>query len=574
MSGDPGGEEEAAAGRRWWREPEIAILIALVVAAYLVRIGDVSMRGEEPRRAQVAFQLQARGDWVVPWDQDTPFLSRPPFQNWLIAGSTMVCGSRAPWAVRLPSVLAMGLTVLLIYGYSRTRLSRVGALAAAAGFATFGELFTTGSQAETEMVFIALVSGSLLLWHWGQLRCWPATWTWMASYACVGLGVLCKGPQAPVYFFTAVTTYLLLTGQWRRLFTSAHVLGAAVGVGIVLCWLIPCIVRTSWPTAKAIVMNDATARMWYWPTRDLVWHLLRFPLETLGCTLPWSLLLLAYTSRAFRRSLAEARPLAFFQVLCVVPGFVSCWIPPEGQTRYFAPLYPCLAVLIGLVVDRLARADVPARLRRGWHQYVLLCAGTMVLAALAVLLGACLWANHATLWPWAEKWTVACGYAVAVAALVVLTLRGRHAGDPARVRMTALAIASFMVLTFTGVVTNIRARRSEDQPAAVARLKEQLPPGHRMVSLGHIDDLFGYYYGLPIQPLHGFVDPQGLTTTSGVYFCFTFVGNARPQLPFAWEEVSAISMDRNHQPIPEEVVVIGRRLQTAASGTVTVPARP
>src|SRR4051794_18231038 len=64
-----------ASGERkcWWCEPELIVLIALVAAAYVVRIDDLSMRGEEPRRAQVAFEILQRGDWIVPREQGEPF---------------------------------------------------------------------------------------------------------------------------------------------------------------------------------------------------------------------------------------------------------------------------------------------------------------------------------------------------------------------------------------------------------------------------------------------------------------------------------------------------------------------
>ena len=220
MSDDAIPGSEAATRPTWWRKPEVAVLIVLVIAAYFVRLNDLSMRGEEPRRAQVAFEILQRGDWVVPREQGDPFLSRPPLQNWLIAASSTLFGTREAWAVRFPSAVAMLFTTLMIYGYCRTRLTRVGALAAAAGFATFAELFTIGAQAETEMVFIALVSASLILWHWGQLSNWPATTTWIVSYSCMALGVLCKGPQPPVYFVGSVGLYLLLTGRLRILFQS------------------------------------------------------------------------------------------------------------------------------------------------------------------------------------------------------------------------------------------------------------------------------------------------------------------------------------------------------------------
>ena len=121
----------------WWREPEVAFLFLLVVAAYLVRLGDVSMRAEEPRWTQVAAEIRQSGDWVVPREQGEPFLSRPPLHSWLIACSTLFFDSRDAWAVRFPSLLGMLGGTLLVYGYSRLSLSRLGALAAVAVAAWF-----------------------------------------------------------------------------------------------------------------------------------------------------------------------------------------------------------------------------------------------------------------------------------------------------------------------------------------------------------------------------------------------------------------------------------------------------
>ena len=68
--------------------------------------------------------------------------------------------------MRFPSLLATLLTTLMIYGYGRTFLSRLGALAAAASFATLADMFQMGRQAETEALFILLVA----------LRCSCGTW--------------------------------------------------------------------------------------------------------------------------------------------------------------------------------------------------------------------------------------------------------------------------------------------------------------------------------------------------------------------------------------------------------------
>ncbi len=223
--------------------------------------------------------------------------------------------------------------------------------------------------------------------------------------------MLCKGPQPPVYFLTAVGAYLLWTGQWRRLFSRAHLIGAAVGAAIVFAWLIPCALRTSWPEVWAIFTNDTSVRFRDWKALDVSVHLLRFPLEVLGCTLPWSLFLLGYLSRDLRRCLGAARPQTLFVTLCVASAFPTCWIPPEGQTRYFAPLYPCLAVLIGLMVQCCIRADLPAA-RAGWRRFTLLQGGFMLGAGVAVLLASVLLANHPRYGFWAERWPLALAYAL------------------------------------------------------------------------------------------------------------------------------------------------------------------
>jgi 4-amino-4-deoxy-L-arabinose transferase-like glycosyltransferase len=547
----------------WFRDAEVLVLLLVVLAAFVVRLGDVSMRGEEPRRAQVAFELVERSDWIVPREQGEPFLSRPPFHNWLIALSTLVCGTRDAWAVRLPSVLALLLTVLLLYGYARTYLSRTGALAAGVAFLTLGEMFTTGCQAETEMVFISLVSGSLLLWHWGEINRWPETRTWVLCYLCVGLGVLTKGPQPPVYFLGTVGGYLLWTGQWRRLIQRPHLTGCLVGAALVVTWLVLVARQEGWPVVWNVVLHDSAGRMSIWKPGLILEHLVRYPVEVLGCTLPWSLLLLCYLQGDLRRSLARAHPQVVFLGICVGVAFPTCWIPPSGETRYFAPLYPCLALLIGSVVERCAAADVSALLARCWRWYIYSFIVVMLAAGTAVSLAPFVLASSPRYQPWLEQPLIALGYGAAMVILAVLCFRARQAGSTTRVRTIVLAGACFMVLTLAGIVTNIRVRRSEDQANAVARLKRLLPAGQRLVSLGHVDALFAYYYRLPIEAVSR--QPADLAGRGLVYFCLDRYGTGRPALPFAWEEIAVISMERHHCACPLRAVVIGRCLPNEAA---------
>src|SRR5262245_47154749 len=124
---------ESTGGRAWF-ELELALLLVVVAAIYLTRLGSPNLRGEETRRGRVAVEMIQTGDWIVPRQQGELFLSRPPLQNWLIALVGLVRDGVDDLAVRLPSAVATILLAGLIYGYARGCLSPVGALVAGLSF--------------------------------------------------------------------------------------------------------------------------------------------------------------------------------------------------------------------------------------------------------------------------------------------------------------------------------------------------------------------------------------------------------------------------------------------------------
>jgi hypothetical protein len=197
----------------------------------------------------------------------------------------------------------------------------------------------------------------------------------------------------------------------------------------------------------------------------------------------------------------------------------------------------------------------------------------MLIAAAAVPIGALVLREHPQYAPWGEHPVFAILYAATAIVLGKLTLNAYRAGDRSRVRLAVLAVAAFMVLTVTGIATNIRIRRSEDQATPIAHLKERLPKDCRLVSLGHIDALFAYYYAEPIEPTPWAVSADSVPAADDVYFCFdTFIGY-RPTLPFEWEEVAAIPMDRYKYPPGKREVVIGKRHKILSANRLQGPAR-
>src|SRR5579871_3967477 len=103
----------------WWWEPELALLLVLGVGAYFTRMTALTIRGEESRRGLIAREMLTTGDWIVPRCQGVTLYSRPPLQNWLIAGLAVWRGEIDAVSMRLPSDIALLLTVVMIYGYAR-----------------------------------------------------------------------------------------------------------------------------------------------------------------------------------------------------------------------------------------------------------------------------------------------------------------------------------------------------------------------------------------------------------------------------------------------------------------------
>src|SRR5439155_12080365 len=282
QAGPEGGHQ-----KKWWRrlEWQALLLTGIVAAIYFVRLGDMSVRGEESRWATVATEMLRTGDWVVPRQQGVPFLSRPPLGSWLIALATLVRGQCDVWAVRLPAILATLLTSLLIYGYSRAFLSRFGAFTGALAYATMGQVLQLGRVGETEAVFTFFVSASWLVWHLGYVKQWSDTWIWTAGYGLAALGALVKGPQAPIYFVAVTGMFLIMHREWRGLFSWPHLAGVGVFAGIIACWQIPFFSKLGWPAVRAIWTSDTAMRFSEIRLQAVLEHMLTYPVEILVCTL-------------------------------------------------------------------------------------------------------------------------------------------------------------------------------------------------------------------------------------------------------------------------------------------------
>jgi 4-amino-4-deoxy-L-arabinose transferase-like glycosyltransferase len=533
---------------------DVAIIFAIVGAFYIARLTDLSIRGEESRWASIAQEMQRSGDWVVPRQQGLPFASRPPMGSWLIALAAIVRGECDLAAVRLPAVLAVFGLSLLVYGYCRSFLPRLGAIVAAMAYPAMPEILQMGRLAESDSVFAFFLGGAYLTWHWGWSRNWSRTATWSISYALLAMATLTKGPQAPVTFCAAIGIYLCATRQWGAIFSRAHAVGLAAFAILIGAWLVPFYATSGAALAWQTLASDSAGRFVGWHWAGFLEHFVRYPLEAIGCTAPWSFLLIAFASQRFRQAIRTPGSHGLYLFLCMAVGFVPCWISPGGQTRYLMPLYPCVAALSGWVVARSAEAESVAWVRSAlsgmrWVTLAVVCGFTATIAWLT-------WGAHggdAICWK-QPIWLMSA--LIVVTAIAVVLLRGFGLFPRGRVQwMRPLALAAFVGLAYAGVTVNQLKARQTDAEAVFAEVKLQI--AGRLVSLGWVHHKFLYLYGGPIEQLP---DENADRIPPGSYFCYTSWCDTHRTFPFPYEEIAAVNMDRVRFDRPQTQVIVVHRL--------------
>ncbi|MEX2093837.1 MAG: glycosyltransferase family 39 protein [Pirellulales bacterium] len=568
-----------ANSRTWSDLGVVALLVVIVSTIYGARLADQPAVGEECRWAVGAREMLATGDWIVPRQQGVVFPERPPMTMWLMAAVGWFRGEVDAIAIRLPSVVAIVLTSLLVYGYTRALVSGFAAFVAALAYASMGQVLQIGRMGESEAVFALFVSASLLLWHLGYTCQWRPMATWSIGFGCAALAALVKGPQAPVYFVAITAVYLAARRDWRYLISWQYAAGAAIFAVIIAAWQIPFYVATDFQSVAATWAGLATDRIFF---SGLAKHLVIFPLETFACLLPWSPILIALAKRDTRELLADQKPLVLFLAIALAVAYPTVWIVAGAQARYFMPLYPLIAVLVGLVIERCSVAALGRYPRRAWHQF-LLCSTTLVgLISLLALIPA-KWAlgSYQPLW-----FSLAL---VLIAAAAAAAIWKCYRSNSPSTRMIAVAtIAVFAGVTQAGVAINANIARWNDPTAAVARVQQIISSTTPLVSLTAIDHRFVYFYDAPIAELDWPRDADDLPL--GVdYFCFMRnpgdtarereAGRGRRwtktpgTLPFAWEEVATLCVERRLRNVPQRIVVLGRvvKPRQAIVSDATVP---
>lgn len=328
----------------------LLLVVALAAGLLFPNLSHPFLEPDEARYAEIAREMVASGDWVVPKLYNEAYNDKPPLFYWAIAGSFRIFGV-SEWAARLVPASAALTTIVASYLFGARWLgARSAALAAlvltlSVGFVQFGRVLIMDGLLCTT-VTLSLVTGFEAIGR-GRLR-WP--W-WLSSAAFCGLGVLTKGPVAFVLLAPPIAGHVWLTKSAVRIRVWHWLNYLVVAIGVAAPWFVVMALREPaflfhffWKhnVTRFFGENYHPHPMWFF-----------VPVLLLGC-MPWSLVAGAFARYFFARSTAARvyRPqtlgfLALWSCWCVIFFSLSRGkLPP-----YILPAMPAIALSFGWFLD-------------------------------------------------------------------------------------------------------------------------------------------------------------------------------------------------------------------------------
>ena len=372
---------------------------------------------DEPRYAQVAREMLARHDWITPTLGGSPWLEKPPLYYWQAMCAYRLFGV-SDWAARLPSPLDATVMVLAVYFFlfrfgGAAKLDGALMTASAAGVIGFSR------AASTDMPLAASFTLALLAWYaWHESGSRAALGIF---YASSGLGMLAKGPVAPLLAGVIIVIFALARGDWslvwRTLVTPMVLLFAA----IVVPWYAAVQVRNP-DFFRVFILEHNLGRFGsnLYHHKEPFWYYVPVVLAAL---IPWVAAAIAALGEAMRTWRAEGRQglqgenaLNVFLLIWFVVPVVFFSVSQSKLPGYILPALPAGTLLLADYVHRRAEQGE----RPGW---ILIVAHSIVAAAPLVpaLLIQSILQRHRL--AWGAGAAISSGLAVTLGIGIAVTLR-------------------------------------------------------------------------------------------------------------------------------------------------------
>ena len=504
---------------------------------------------DEPRYAQVAREMLARHDWITPTLGGKPWLEKPPLYYWQAMLAYSVFGV-SDWAARLPSAADATLMVFAIYLFLkrfRPGFQLDGALmtASAAGVIGFAR------AASTDMPLAATFTIALLAWYaWYESE----SRRYLAIFYCfLALGMLAKGPVAPLLAAIIIVIFVAKKGDFRLLVRTLWIPGILLFCVLAVPWYVAVQIRNP-EFLRVFIVEHNLARfgtnLYHHP--EPFWYFL--PVTLIGL-IPWTLFMAASFAETIRvwwterqQMLASEDALNAFLVIWLIVPVVFFSFSRSKLPGYIVPALPAGTLLLAEYVRRrVADDERPSLSLIILHSIV---AATPIVPALMIQY---LILQHRL--PWGKAAAISFTFAAVLAIGIAITLRTKLGFSALRfvtLVPLVLAVAAILrlgspaldsTLSVRPLATEIGHLENKPLPLAVSGVSRQTEYGLAFYRNQTIDR---YELGQIPAGEHLVIAPEGSQTMLAKEVAgrrVSYLGSFAPQgLDYYW--VSAVGMSQ------------------------------
>ncbi len=332
-------------------------LICAVVCVYLLYFAGLGacplIDPDEPVYAQVAREMASGGGWLTPHYGGRMWFDKPPLFYWISAASVKALGA-GEFACRAPSALLTIGLLLLVYALVRRDFSRRAAALSTLVMATCLQTIVLAHAAVTDMTLTFCLMGSLYAYRrWLEVSQRPhdaCRFGWAAACgAFAGLGMLTKGPVAPVLLGATFVIHLWWTRRIGYLISAEAVLGAASLALVGFPWFVAMYVlhRAAFVQGFLVANNLTRFIKAEHAAQTGRWYSYFLNIGVLfAFFFPWSIFLPKAICRSWRMN--DGSKLAGVWLAVV---FVFFSISKTQLVTYIFPLYPAAALFVGVWFD-------------------------------------------------------------------------------------------------------------------------------------------------------------------------------------------------------------------------------
>ncbi len=504
---------------------------------------------DEPRYAQVAREMLARHDWITPTLGGKPWLEKPPLFYWQAMLAYSIFGV-SDWAARLPSAADATLMVIAIYLFLkrfRPGFQLDGALmtASAAGVIGFAR------AASTDMPLAAMFTIALLAWYaWYE----SGSHRYLAIfYGFLALGMLAKGPVAPLLAFIIISIFATAKRDLRLIVRTLWMPGTLLFCALALPWYVAVQIKNP-EFLRVFIFEHNLARfgtnLYHHP--EPLWYYL--PVTLIGL-IPWTVFIAASFAETVRVWCTERQQMlesedalnVFLAIWLIVP-VIFFSLSQSKLPGYIVPALPAGTLLLAEYVRRrVTDAEAPSIFLIVLHAAV---AAAPIIPALMIQY---IILQHRL--PWGNAAAISFTFAAVLAIGIAVTLRTKLGFGGLRfitLVPAVLAIAGVLrlgapaldsTLSVRPLASEISHLQSKPLPLAVSGVSRQTEYG---LAFYQNQIIHRYESGQIPAEEHLVVAPEGSQTAIAKQVAgrrVSYLGSFAPQgLDYYW--VAAAGMGR------------------------------